>query len=87
MNKIVIADSSCFPSLIAKWNLKWNKWYSCQNDKSEKLTFTVLLEESAVWKSRGYYALEEYQKVEHLINKLDSTDKTILENVFHSRRR
>ena len=87
MNKIVIADSSCFPSLIPKWNLQWNKWYSCQNDKSEKLTFIVLLEESAVWKSRVYYAVEKYQKVERLINKLDFTGKTILENVLHSRRR
>ena len=59
-----------------KQNLNWEKWYICQDDKPEKLTCPVLFEESSVGKTCGYNALEEYQKVEQMINKLDSTGKT-----------
>ena len=59
-----------------KQNLNWEKCYICQDDKREKLTCPVLFEESSVGKTCGYNALEEYQKVEQMINKLDSTGKT-----------
>ena len=59
MNKIVVADSSCIPSLIPRRNLNWEKCYIYQNDNSEKLTCPVLFEESAVGKSCVYNAIEE----------------------------
>ena len=77
MHKIVVPGSSCIPSLRPKQNLNWEKCYIFQDDKLEKLTCRVLFEESAVGKNRDYNALDEYQKVEQMINKLDSTGKTI----------
>ena len=45
--------------------------------KSEKLICTVLFEEINVGKSRCFNALEEYQKFEELIDKLNCAGKTI----------
>ena len=50
MHKIVVADSSCIPSLKPKQNLNWEKCYIFQDDKLEKLTCPVLSEEGAVGK-------------------------------------
>ena len=74
-NKIAVADSLGISSFRLKRNVNWEKSYIAQDDKSEKLT--VLFEESAVGKSHGYNALEEYQKVEQLINKFNISSKTI----------
>ena len=76
-NKITAVDSSGIPSFRLKRNRNWEKSYIGQDDKSEKLTCPVLFEESAVGKSHGYNALEEYQKVEQLINKFNISSKTI----------
>ena len=46
-------------------------------DKSEKLICTILFEEINVGKSRCFNALEEYQKFEQLIDKLNCAGKTI----------
>ena len=45
--------------------------------KSEKLICTVLFEEINAGKSRCFNALEEYQKFEELIDKLNCAGKTI----------
>ena len=76
MNKIAVAGCSCISSSRPKQNLNWEKCYICQDDKPEKLTCPVLFDESSVGKTCGYNALEEYQKVEQMKNKLDSTGKT-----------
>ena len=63
MNQIIVPDSSCIPSSTPKRNLNWEKCYICQDVKSEKLTCTVLFEESAVGKSCGYNALGSTKKL------------------------
>ena len=35
MNKVVVADSSCIPSLRPKQNFNCEKCYICQDDKSK----------------------------------------------------
>ena len=76
MIQIAVAGSSCIPSSRPKQDLNWEKCYICHDDKTEKLTCPVLFDESSVGKTCGYDALEEYQKVEQMKNKLDSAGKT-----------
>ena len=50
MNKVVVADSSCIPSLRPKQNFNCEKCYICQDDKSKSYPIQFYLKRALLEK-------------------------------------